>query len=279
MKNKQIINSWNKIEPDDALKNRMLAKILIQLESEVHQEKKTFSMKKVYKPLAVCLLLAVVFYVLLFKGGNIMQNHSAYPETQVQNDNPKNKNPISTAKKQVFSGFVLTVYAAEVEGTNLSVNYKEDAISTVLTPKVEVLLANYSPLISSVPGLPFSFDFNDSDSDSLKPDSIKVTIDYGELLTWNMETGIVNFEGTSISRQTGDTLYWSPLIPLNGNEEIEGNLEYEGASQGVQKGVVEKAQITVTAMKDGKEIGKQTIYITEIDGDYYATVGELIIIA
>jgi len=279
MKNKQIINSWNKIEPDDALKNRMLVKILIQLESEVHQEKMTFSMKKVYKPLAACLLLAVVFYVLLFKGGNIMQNHSAYPETQVQNDNPKNKNPISTEKEQVFSGFVLTVYAAEVEGTNLSVNYKEDAISTVLIPKVEVLLANYSPLISSVPGLPFSFDFNDSDSGSLKPDSIKVTIDYGELLTWNMETGIVSFEGTSISGQTGDTLYWSPLIPLNGNEEIEGNLECEGASQGVHKGVVEKAQITVTAMKDGKEIGKQTIYITEIDGDYYATVGELIIIA
>jgi len=261
MKNKQIINSWNKIEPDDALKKRMLAKVLIQFESESHQVKKTFSMKKVFKPLAVCLLLAVVFYVLLFEGGNIIQYHLAYPEIQVQNDNSENKNPISTAKEPVFSGFVLTVYAAEVEGTNLSVNYKEDAISTVLTPKVEVLLANYSPLISSVPGLPFSFNFNDSDSGSLKPDSIKVTIDYGELLTWNTETGIVNFEGKSISIQTGATLYWSPLISINGDE------------------VVEKAQIAVTAMKDGKEIGKQTIYITEIDGDYYATVGELIIIA
>jgi hypothetical protein len=107
-------------------------------------------------------------------------------------------------------------------------------------------------------------------------DDMIITVDNGELCTWNMETGIVTSEGTSISCKAGDTLYWSPLIPLDGDEDVTEDSKYNGVHWNKHDGLVERAQITVTAMKNSKEIGKQIISIAEIDNNYYAKIGTLI---
>lgn len=70
MKNKQIIDSWNKIEPDSAADARMLEAILARNQPGKTKQKEAYSMKKTYNwkrlaPIAACLALAVAGAVII----------------------------------------------------------------------------------------------------------------------------------------------------------------------------------------------------------------------
>lgn len=278
MKNKQIIDAWNKIEPDEVAKKQMLKNILSRCESTASSKGRNINIKKIFVPIAACLILIVVLKRPFFSEKNVPNSNLVDLEENEQSNNAEKVKPTSKENSTTFDGFVLMAYTPKEEGDNLGTNYKDDTIPTELIPNVEVMISNYDPLMSSVPGLPFTFAFNDIVSNSLEAYSMKIEIDNGELLSWNSKTGIVTSKGTSTFCKNGDTLYWTPLIPLDGDETIEEDTEYEGEFWGNHEGVVEKAQINITALKEGKEIGKQTISIAEIDGKYYATVGELVII-
>ena len=66
MKNKQIIDSWNKIEPDSAADARMLEAILAQNQSETRKvhPMKNFHFKRL-APVAACLVMAVAVAAVL----------------------------------------------------------------------------------------------------------------------------------------------------------------------------------------------------------------------
>jgi len=73
MKNEKIIESWNKIEPNESAKDRMLASIIN--ENSKHNERKENSIpmnKKILYPVAACLMIAL-FAVGIF---NISGNES-----------------------------------------------------------------------------------------------------------------------------------------------------------------------------------------------------------
>lgn len=73
MKNKKLIDSWRKIEPDQAAQERMLANILAQASSVKSQERNTSKIKKPFHrkrllPAAACLVLIAAISIPLFNG-------------------------------------------------------------------------------------------------------------------------------------------------------------------------------------------------------------------
>lgn len=254
MKSRQFINAFNRYSPNEFEKSRMLSNILLKLDSNKSYRRKRRIMKKIFIPIAATLALAVLFYIKLLNDQEPILNNDAIIQSE---------NSIKTDVEAKFNGFILTAYAAEKENSYLATDYKENSIATVLTTQAKVLLAKYSPLLSSVPGLPFTFDLNINDNNALEVDNISVATDSGELLTWDTASGVVTNNGISLNCQPGDTLYWTPFI-TNENANLEDS--YKAG---------EETHITVTAMKDGRKIGKQIITITETDGDYYAIVENL----
>jgi hypothetical protein len=169
------------------------------------------------------------------------------------------KNPPVTEPISKFSGFILTAYAAENENSEIGADYKDTTAATVLTPEVSVMLPRYNLLMNSVPGLPFTFNFNNKDNASDKTYSISVAVDFGQLLTWDIASGKVTEKGTVTVCQAGDTLYWTPLS------------DDDGASQNMSDSTGKEIHITVTAMKNSEKLGSQTIVITEKEHNYSAT--------
>lgn len=154
-----------------------------------------------------------------------------------------------------FTGFAIIAYTIEENNKEyLSANYLNETASTVMEPNVKILLARYSPLMSSVPGLPFTFNITDK---SIEIDSITVSVNSGNLLLWDAQEddGAVQDCGAEYICNIGETLYWSPL------DETENS-------------IVSNATIIVTAIKDDKEIGHQTINIIFDGNNYYAVAGE-----
>lgn len=156
-----------------------------------------------------------------------------------------------TNHHQPFGGFVLTAYAANKEDGMITSDFMSEDTSIVLQPNVDVLLGKYSPLMSSVPGLPFRFNSEDDCE-------IEVSVDKGILCRWDIQNGIVTQCGKTTSCAKGEILYWSPLTE---NEES-----------------VENAIITVTATDKGKTVGEQKITIISNDFIYSACMDELTII-
>lgn len=255
MKNKRIIDAWNRITPGEDVEDRILDNILKHSKTKGSSKVTVFTRNKIFVPVAVCLLLLFLFSSFIQKEDNSKLGDIASVDQIITTSIPDDKT------EPAFNGFVLTAYAAEAEDTYLSADYQKDTIATVLKPDVKVLLAAYSPLMSSVPGLPFTFSLNSSGDNSLQADSMKITVDNGELLSWDIGTGIVTSKGTSVSCKNGETLYWSPLSTTDSQRTNITSLD---------------TQIIITAIMEGKEIGQQTIYITEVNGNYYAKVGELI---
>lgn len=260
MKDKHINDLFNKFSPSNVQKEKIYNSIAKKSKSTNQYNMKAFRTKKLLVAVSclVIMMIVAIPFIINKQAKNVVLNNTTDATME------------SNANKSEFGGFVMVAYASEKKDNNLSSNYKKDNIATVLAPDVKVLLSSFSPLTSSVPGLPFTFDFNKSEGGSVTADDMVITVDNGELCTWNMETGVVNSKGRSISCKSGDTLYWSPLISLAGNKEATEDPQYDGLAK--------NAQITVTAMKDGKEIGKQIISITEIDNNYYAQIGNLILI-
>jgi hypothetical protein len=302
MKNKKMIDAWNKIIPTNEEEKGMLENILKRSEAQRSSKVPAVTGKTALTFAAACLLLIIAISgSFLQKENNNPMDYTAQPGQQNQSDlseqsgqlnlsgqsgqqgqpgqtaqpgqsdqasqaDPANGATAADEKSDSFSGFILTAYAAETEGTYLTDDYQKDTIVTELKPYVKVLLANYSPLMNSVPGFPFTFhfntdDINTGDSGLVRADGLKITADNGDLLSWDNGTGIITSHGTSVTCNSGETLYWSPL-----SADSSRNRER----------TAKDTQITVTAMKNGEELGRQIIYISEVNGNYYAEIGELI---
>lgn len=165
-------------------------------------------------------------------------------------------------KDSIFDIFTLKVYAAEVENTYLTANYSEEIEEKILNPEVELLLANYSPLMSSVPGLPFKIELNNVNN---LIDELLITTDTGEILTWNQETGEVKTKEKMASIYDTNTLYWTPDFERKENDTIV----YE---QDIWKNSDIKTigKINILAKKKNDVLYKQVVYIGEANYNYYA---------
>lgn len=157
-----------------------------------------------------------------------------------------------------FAGFELTVLAAPASA-GAGGKVQTDAVRvSKLTPALEIPLADYSQLMSSVPGLPIMIEL----MDEKQADEIRVRAENGSLLTWDIESGKIGHNGkeyvvremqTNHSKLFADensdreTIYWSP-----GDED--------------------KSVIVVTAYQEGKVVGSQKICISKENGKYYAVL-------
>lgn len=117
---------------------------------------------------------------------------------------------------------IVTVYASEDSHYYLTANYEEETSKQTLNSDIEVKLAKYNKMMSNVPGIPISFDFDCKDQDY-----IKITIRNGEILSWNKETGVITNFGNEYKSNNNETLYFSPnsdttitLIGVKNNKEI-----------------------------------------------------------
>jgi hypothetical protein len=146
--------------------------------------------------------------------------------------------PVSTP----FGGFVIKAYAAEDNGSN--------AVTTVLQPNVDVILAEYAPSMSSFPGYPFTFDIEKGNYE------LQISVDWGFLQSWDPSTGVVNHIGNNTTIQKGTTLYWMPDTTVDLDE-------------------IQNAIITVKAVENGKTVGSQEIVIIYTDYMYKAKLGAL----
>jgi hypothetical protein len=114
-------------------------------------------------------------------------------------------------------------------------------------PSVEIGMAQYSPMMSSVPGYPFT-------CRGEHVASVTYIADNGEMLLWGPDDYKVKPQGKQVSVKAGETVYWSALTEAQ-----------ETAAQ---------ASITVTIRMDGgKEYTRRiSIEQTQESGYYKATV-------
>lgn len=158
--------------------------------------------------------------------------------------------------------FTIRVYGAEVENTYLTSNYIDENAGEILRPKIEVLLANYNLLMSSVPGLPLRIELN-NENDLI--DEIVISTDIGNILTWNMKSGEVQSKGKSFSINNTDILYWSPDI-----EEKNENINLYDQNIWNDDNIKTIGKINISAKKNNEKLDEKVIFIGEKDYNYYA---------
>lgn len=178
------------------------------------------------------------------------------------NINLINQQQLIGKEDSIFDVFTLKVYAAEVENTYLTANYSKEIEEKILNPEVELLLANYSPLMSSVPGLPFKIELNNANN---LIDEILITTDTGEILTLDQEKGEVQTKGKIISLNDTKTLYWSPNFERKENDttSYEQNIWKKSDVKTIGK-------INILAKKKNDILYEQIVYIGEANHNYYA---------
>lgn len=154
----------------------------------------------------------------------------------------------------VLMGFSVLAYSPKTANQSLTPNYLDETVQTKLKPNIRVLMANFSPLTSSVPGYPFKFVFTQQDSKNVDNYEMRITTNNGELLDWNRETGDITNYGKDHKVDPNKTLFWSPL----GGTEIATN-----------------ANIIISIIKDEKKIGEQIMKIYEENNLYYAITNEI----
>lgn len=133
----------------------------------------------------------------------------------------------------------------------ISCSPKSEVISSTEATKelrsaVTLPLDRYSPMMSSVPGLPVKVEFPASWIASGY--EINLTCKNGVLLTWNPPDYAVKEQGKSFKISSSSTLYWSPYRMLNmPSDDI----------------------LTIALYKDSKEIGRIEVRINANDQGFY----------
>jgi hypothetical protein len=140
-------------------------------------------------------------------------------------------NADQTNTSALFSGFVITAYAADDAPLNVK-------------PDVDFPLGQYSGLMSSVPGFPITISSKDADE-------IRLQTSEGELLRWTPSASKVIKEGKEATVKSGDTIYWSPLV------------------EGSQSQAAVGSNLEITAYRNNKKLGSSTIEITTEDHIWY----------
>jgi hypothetical protein len=231
MKKQDYNRVVSNLKADSGLEDRLRRKILSIDDREYATGGLSFKRQFVTLAMTCAVVLVIVFGI------------PFVPD--VRNTAPREGADTPADKVPVFSGFVLTVYAADNTDSVLSPTYDRDTTPVELTPDAEILLPEYSPFMSSVPGLPFTIGYREAGENEAAADSININVDNGEILTWDRKGGTVENKGKSYSCKAGETIYWSPLA--------EGSIAKGGAV------------ITLTAVKNNEEAGTQKFLIKALD--------------
>lgn len=137
------------------------------------------------------------------------------------------QNTANTTKQQAFADlFAVTVYAA-------------DGNPIVVKPDVMFPIGDYRMTNSRAPGFPMLITAAESDG-------IQVRVTEGSLLLWNPPDYHVYDKGQKLAIETGDTIYWSPLMDM-----------------------AEISRITLIAYKNNQEVGTATIEVSSDDAGVY----------
>ncbi len=253
MKNKNIKDTFEFFAPTEEQKRIIYESIVNRQKINEKRRGLHFKAKLAYSLIA-CFITVVAAVILLNNNWSLLEPGNTH---YYQANKPSDNSSLPDATDKIFKGFVLTAYAANSESAYLNANFMEEAEKQVLKPDVKVLLAKYTPAMSSVPGLPFTVDIKKDDKNNYYVEAINASVDCGGFDRWDRETGILTSEGQSITIDTGETIYWSPMYGDNAANE-------------------NKITITIKAVTNNTVIGKQSIYITQDEqGYYYATIGEL----
>lgn len=225
---KRIVSNFT---PDEAMQGRIRQSIL----STAAGRRRWSRPAKIITAAAsaIVLVIAAVFvFPLLQNAGPGVQ-----PKT---GDTVSSQMPAAVPPGPGFSGFALTAFAANGSYEVLTPDYASKATPTILAPGVEILMPEYSPLQSSVPGFPLIVDCKQSNGHSVPADTIDLNASAGQLVTWNAASGKVTDKGSMASCSPGSIIYWSP---------VTGNSLTTGCTT-----------IRITAMiKDKTQLGSQRV--------------------
>lgn len=133
----------------------------------------------------------------------------------------------------------------------ISCSPKSEVISSAdatkeLRSAVTLPLDRYSPMMSSVPGLPVKVEFPASWTASGY--DVIVTCNNGILLSWNSPDYVVKEQGKSFKLSSSSTIYWSPYRMLN---------------------MPSDDMLTFALHKDNTEIGRIEVRINANDQGFY----------
>lgn len=118
-----------------------------------------------------------------------------------------------------------------------------------LRSAVTLPLDKYSPMMSSVPGLPVKVEF----PASWKASGYEViaTCNNGSLLSWNPPNYLVNEQGKSFKLSSSSTLYWSPYGMQNmPSDDMLTLALYTGSRE------LGKIEVKISTNDEGNYIGE-----------------------
>lgn len=134
-------------------------------------------------------------------------------------------------------GVIIKAYAEENFNLENDNSYVEMKLNT------KVLIESYSPLMSSVPGMPFEISYEGAE--------INISVDKGDILYWDGskegDSKVYN-QGKNCTFNDSHKIYWSPSYDEDGNKGI----------------------MIVEVIKNEKIVQKAIIQYIEDDYKYYA---------
>lgn len=134
-------------------------------------------------------------------------------------------------------GLIIKAYAEENFNLENDDSYVEMKLNT------KILIESYSPLMSSVPGMPFEISYEGAE--------INISVDKGDILYWDGskegDSKVYN-QGKNCTFNDSHKIYWSPSYDEDGNKGI----------------------MTIEVIKNEKIIEKSIIQYIEDDYKYYA---------
>ena len=134
-------------------------------------------------------------------------------------------------------GVIIKAYAEENFNLENDNSYVEMKLNT------KVLIESYSPLMSSVPGMPFEISYEGAE--------INISVDKGDILYWDGskegDSKVYN-QGKNCTFNDSHEIYWSPSYDEDSNKGI----------------------MTIEVIKNGKIIEEAIIQYIEDDYKYYA---------
>lgn len=134
-------------------------------------------------------------------------------------------------------GLIIKAYAEENFNLENDDSYVEMKLNT------KVLIESYSPLMSSVPGMPFEISYEGAE--------INISVDKGNILYWDGskegDSKVYN-QGKNCTFNDSHEIYWSPSYDEDSNKGI----------------------MTIEVIKNGKIIEEAIIQYIEDDYKYYA---------
>ncbi len=234
-------NSLKEVMKKEFDKNKNYNEILSKVDRL--NSMKNFKIKYILAP--IFMLLIIIGSFMIFNGTNLIKQEE-----------------LTGKEDSILDIFTVKVYAAESENTYLTTNYNKETEEKILKPRVELLLASYNQLMSSVPGLPLKIETNNVNKSI---DEILITTDNGEFLTWNQETGEVQTKGKNVSLNDTSILYWTPNYEKteNNNKVYEQNIWENSNIKTIGK-------INISAQKNNEVLYEKAVYIGETNYNYYA---------